>query len=206
MTGRRAKGERVGRSGHRRLARRGTAAVASLIPGEQRARAYPPGLDRPRTKIPRALAMRLPAVRRAPSPSPVAVARRLCPSPSPVRPFLPSARSTSRSNCTDRLSRLEYGPGWYARDCTPSWLCSQMCQSCRLVMSQNSTPSSGLKAGIAQGVGMEEPGAEDPGAVRCPRARGCGTSRSRGAGSAACWGRWRSSTPGSGPPPAGRPP
>jgi len=56
----------------------------------------------------------------------------------------PKLLSTSRSNCTDKLSRFEYGPGVYARDSTPSWLCSQMCQSCRLVMSQNSTPSSGL--------------------------------------------------------------
>jgi len=28
----------------------------------------------------------------------------------------PRLRSTSRSNCTDRLSRFEYGPGVYARD------------------------------------------------------------------------------------------
>ena len=45
------------------------------------------------------------------------------------------------------LSRGEYGPGAYTRELMPSWLCSQMCQSCRLVMSQNRTPSSGSSSG-----------------------------------------------------------
>ena len=68
--------------------------------------------------------------------------RLLCPPPASVLPFpsfrasvvqewggklraaapyyRPSDRNTSRSNCTDRLSRFEYGPGTYAFDSTPS--------------------------------------------------------------------------------------
>ncbi len=48
-----------------------------------------------------------------------------------------------------------YGPGRYARDWTPSWLCSQMCQSCLLVMSQKATPSSGSKVGSPRVAGWK---------------------------------------------------
>ena len=61
------------------------------------------------------------------------------------------------------------GPGAIAATASPSCICSQTCQSCRLVRSQNSIVSCGSKSAACERIGVEQPLADDLGAPRLAR-------------------------------------